>query len=67
VFIVIYAFKRRDLPLAVLVSPALLSLLAYAGFAHLEPRYAIPTYPIIICALVALACQYIRPFRREFR
>ena len=66
-FIVIYAFRYRKFELAVLVFPAFLSLLAYASFAHLEPRYGIPTCPIIICVLVALACQYFRPFRRELR
>jgi hypothetical protein len=60
--IVFYAFSHRKYELAVMVLPAFASLLFYASFAHLEPRYGIPTYPIIICVLVALACRYSRPF-----
>lgn len=66
-FIVIYAFRYRKFELAVLVFPAFLSLLAYASFAHLEPRYGIPTYPIIICVLAALASQHRWQFRTGFR
>jgi hypothetical protein len=62
VVIIAYAFRRRKYELAVMVLPAFAALLFYAAFAHLEPRYGIPTHPITICVSLALAWQYRQRF-----
>jgi len=63
VFILVYAFRRRNFELAVLVLPAFASLLFYASLAYPEPRYGIPTHPVVICALLVLAFQYRQRFK----
>jgi len=53
-----YAWRQRRYELAALVLPAIALLLFYASLAHLEPRYAIPTYPIALCGIVAVGLRY---------
>jgi 4-amino-4-deoxy-L-arabinose transferase-like glycosyltransferase len=51
----IVALRRRRIDVLLMLWPATGSLLFYASVAHLEPRYAIPTFPIVVCALAAVA------------
>jgi len=62
VLILVDACRRRNYDLVVMALPAFASLLFFASVAHLEPRFSIPSYPIILCALVALACRYRQRF-----
>lgn len=62
VFILFHALRRRKYELAATVLPLLASLLFYAACAHLEPRYGIPNYPLVVCILVALVWQYAQSF-----
>jgi hypothetical protein len=61
----IYAVKRRNKALQLIVLPSLGLVLFYALLATLEPRYSMPTYPIVVCLLVACANQLIRRWREK--
>jgi hypothetical protein len=54
-FALIDSVRRRQFDLSVTILPAIGSLLFYATFAHLEFRYTLPTYSLVVCMLVALA------------
>jgi hypothetical protein len=56
----IYAVRCRKRELALLVLPALALVLFYALLSSFETRYAMPTYPLVVCVLVALAAHLVR-------
>ncbi|HEY6456402.1 MAG TPA: hypothetical protein VIY90_14105 [Steroidobacteraceae bacterium] len=60
----IYAVRRRRKELQLLVLPSLALVVFYALLATLESRYSMPTYPIVICLLVAFA-RHVVPRLRE--
>jgi hypothetical protein len=59
-FALIDSIRQRKFDVSVAMLPAIGSLLFYATFAHLETRYAMPTYPLAVCMLVALVASRYR-------
>lgn len=59
----VFALRRRRYELQLMLLPALGSVLFYALASFFEPRYAMPTYPIIVCLLVAFAAHSFRTRR----
>jgi hypothetical protein len=53
--VLISAIRRGRLDIAATLTPAIGSLVFCATFAHLEPRYPVPTYSLAVCTLMALA------------
>lgn len=51
----IYAVKRRRQALTLIVLPALALVTLYTLASSFETRYAMPTYPIVMCVLAAWA------------
>lgn len=54
----VHALRRRQKELALIVLPSLALVLFYTLTVSFETRYAMPTYPIVMCLLVALVVHF---------
>jgi hypothetical protein len=62
-----YALRGHRYALGMLLLPAFASLLFCALFGHVEPRYSMPTYPIIACVLAVGATRLLGRYSSNAR
>jgi hypothetical protein len=57
-FATVYAWRRRDVQLALLLLPAMVMVMFYGLISPYLPRYSIPVYPIVVGVTVVLGGRF---------